>query len=141
MEMKYYRDVVLPLSRGGEIQRFELQKSFELQPKFHNGNKTVQPITYVADFFIEYSDGTSEVIDIKGCADHVSKLKRKMFWYHYPTIQYRWLTYTAKLGGWLDYDEVCRLRRIAKKEKKANALDPDEKENNHERKNDNEDTE
>lgn len=129
MEMKYYRDVVLPLSRSGEIQRFELQKPFELQPKFHNGSKIVQPIVYVADFYIEYSDGRSEVIDTKGCADQIAKMKRKMFWYHYPETKYRWLTYVAKWGGWLDYDEVCRLRRLAKKEKKAKESELSEKEN------------
>ena len=119
MEMKYYRDVVLPLSRSGEILEYELQKPFVLQPKFHNGKKTVQPIVYVADFYIKYKDGRIEVIDTKGCADSAAKMKRKMFWYHYPNMMYRWITYVIKFGGWVDYDEVNRLRRIEKKKSKA----------------------
>ena len=98
---------------------YELQKPFELQPKFHNGKKTVQPIVYVADFYIKYRDGKSEVIDTKGCADSAAKMKRKMFWYHYPDMTYRWITYVIKFGGWIDYDEANKLRRIEKKKRKV----------------------
>ena len=56
MEMKYYRDVVLPLARSGEIAHYELQKEYVLQPKYIHDGKTVRPITYVADFYIDYSD-------------------------------------------------------------------------------------
>ena len=72
----------------------------------------------MADFYIEYASGECEVIDIKGCADSVARMKRKMFWYLYPDLPYRWLTYVKKYGGWVDYDEVTRLRRAAKKEQK-----------------------
>ena len=126
--MKYYRDVILPLSRSGEIVRYELQKPYELQPKFHNGVKTVQPIVYVADFFIEYNDGHTEVIDTKGCSDSVARMKRKMFWYLYPNENYKWLTYVKKYGGWIDYDEVNRLRRAAKRAKQKD----EERENENE---------
>lgn len=115
LEMKYYRDVVLPLSRSGDITHFELQKKYVLQPKFNNGSKNVKEIYYMADFYIEYSDGRSEVIDTKGCADSAAKMKRKMFWYVYPDTTYRWVTYVKKYGGWIDYDECARLRRLAKK--------------------------
>ena len=118
MEMKYYRDVILPLSRSGEILEYELQKPYVLQPKFHNGQKTVQPIIYVADFYVKYKDGRTEVIDTKGCADSTAKIKRKMFWYHYPNTAYRWITHVIKFGGWIDYDEANRLRRIEKKKRK-----------------------
>lgn len=119
MEMKYYRDVVLPLSRSGEINHYELQKEYVLQPKYIHDGKTVRPITYVADFYIEYSDGRIEVIDIKGCADSVAKIKKKMFMYQYPNLPYRWVTYVKKWGGWRDYDDVKQLRKEAKMEAKA----------------------
>ena len=119
MEMKYYRDVVLPLSRSGEILEYELQKPFVLQPKFHNGKKTVQPIVYVADFYIKYRDGKSEVIDTKGCADSAAKMKRKMFWFHYPDVDYRWITYSKIDGGWVDYDDLKKARKERKKLKQA----------------------
>lgn len=122
MEMRFYRDVILPQSRSGDIKNFELQKKYVLQPKFHNGEKTVQPIIYVADFFIEYSDGSVEVIDTKGCPDSVAKIKRKMFWYLYPEISYKWICYSKidgneKNGGWCDYEYVKERRRKRKKEK------------------------
>ena len=127
MEMHYYRDVVLPLAGSGEITKYELQKSYELQPKYRHNGKVVQPITYVADFYIEYADGRREIIDTKGFADSVAKMKRKMMWYQYPEIDYRWIVYVKKYGGWVDYDEVNRLRREAKKAKKL----MEEKENDY----------
>lgn len=45
LEMKYYRDVVLPGVESGRIKYYELQKPYELQPKFVHGEKTVQPIS------------------------------------------------------------------------------------------------
>lgn len=119
MEMKYYRDVVLPLSRSGEIAHYELQKEYMLQPKYIHDGKTVRPITYVADFYIEYSDGRIEVIDTKGCADSVAKIKKKMFMYQYPNLPYRWVTYVKKWGGWRNYDDVKQLRKEAKMIAKA----------------------
>lgn len=119
MEMKYYRDVVLPLEESGQITHYELQKPYELQPKFTHDNKNVRPIVYVADFYIEYADGTNEIIDIKGTADSIAKLKRKMMWFQYPETPYRWITYIKKLGGWVEYDIVCEYRKEAKKAKKA----------------------
>lgn len=116
--MQYYRDVVLPLARSGEIKNYELQKKYELQPKFNNGSKNIQPIVYVADFYLEYADGRTEVIDTKGCADSVAKMKRKMFWYKYPEANYRWITYVKKYGGWVDYDVVEQQRRLNRRMRK-----------------------
>ena len=118
VEMKYYRDVILPEAGSGKIKAFELQKPFVLQPKFIHGDKTILPITYVADFYVEYDDGSIEVIDIKGMADSVAKIKRKMFWYVYPDLQYKWISFSKTDGGWCDYDFVIEQRRKRKKEKK-----------------------
>lgn len=115
MEMKYYRDVVLPAYNEGIIKHFELQKPFELQPKFKHNGKTILPIKYVADFYIEYSNKKVKVIDIKGMADSVALLKRKLMWYKYPELDYIWITYVKKFGGWIEYDYCQRLRREAKK--------------------------
>ena len=62
LEMKYYRDVLCPLVESGDVVDYELQKPYELQPKFKHDGKTVQPIKYVADFFIVYKDGHEEVM-------------------------------------------------------------------------------
>lgn len=118
LEMKYYRDVVLPKYKDGKIKYFELQKPYELQPKFKRNNKTVLPIKYVADFYIEYADGTIEVIDTKGFPDSVALMKHKMFWYKFPEINYKWLKYVEKFGGWIEYEEYMIKKRKEKREKK-----------------------
>jgi hypothetical protein len=122
VEMWYYRDVVLPGVESGDIESYELQKAYELQPKFEHDGTTVRPIEYVADFYIRYADGREEVIDIKGFPDAVAKLKRKLFWYVYPEITYKWLSFVKKYDGWIEYDERARRKRAEKKmNKKENA--------------------
>jgi len=115
LEMKYYRDVILPNVESGLIKYYELQKEYELQPNFSHNGKTVLPIKYVADFYVEYTDGHKEVIDTKGLPDSEALLKRKMYWYRYPDIDYKWITYVKKYGGWLDYDVAKKLRSQEKK--------------------------
>ena len=44
-------------------------------------------------------------------------LKRKLFWYHYPTVDYKWITWVKKFGGWIEYEEYKRLKREEKKSK------------------------
>ena len=118
LEMKYYRDVLCPAVESGQVVKFELQKPYELQPKFTHDNRNVQSIKYVADFYIVYADGREEVIDTKGCPDTTAILKRKMFWYHYPDVNYKWITYIKKYGGWIDYDDYKRLKKQEKKTQK-----------------------
>lgn len=115
LEMKYYRDVLCPKVANGEIIKYELQKPYELQPKFKYEGKTVRAITYVADFFIVYKDGTEEVIDTKGCPDSVAILKKKMFNFKYPNVNYKWITWVKKFGGWIEYEEYKKLKREEKK--------------------------
>lgn len=118
LEMKYYRDVILPQVRSGEIVAYELQKPYILQPKFTHNGKTIQPIKYVADFYVEYSDGRIEVIDTKGMPDSVAKIKRKMFWYNFPDYDYKWVGYVKKFGGWCDYEYIQKQRKLEKAQKK-----------------------
>ena len=128
MEMKYYRDVILPLAESGDITLYELQKPYELQPKFIHDGVAVKPITYVADFYIEYADGRKEVVDTKGCPDSLAKLKRKLFWYVFPSVTYRWVCYSKIDGGWCDY-EVVQAGRKERKKAKAAAKANEKKEN------------
>lgn len=118
VEKRYYEEIILPAFNSKEIIHYELQKTYELQPKFKHDGKTVRAINYVADFFVVYKDGTSEVIDIKGCPDSASKMKRKMFWYKYPDIKYNWICWSKIDGGWCDYDFVKKQRAMRKREKK-----------------------
>lgn len=117
LEMKYYRDVLLPKVESGEVTHYELQKAYILQDGFERDGKRVLPITYVADFYIEYADGSVEVVDTKGMPDSVAKLKRKLFWNKYPDINYNWITYLKKFGGWLTYEDAQALRKAEKRSK------------------------
>lgn len=114
LEMRYYRDVIRPKMDSGDIIHCELQKPYELQPKFVHDGRTVQPIKYIADFFVRYKDGSEEVIDTKGYPDTTAIIKRKMFWYKYPDTTYRWITWIKKFGGWVEYDEYKKLKREEK---------------------------
>lgn len=120
LEMRYYRDVLLPAVEKGDVVYYELQKKYELQPQFKHDGKNVNPINYVADFYIECKNGSIVVIDTKGCPDTSAIIKRKLFWYKYPEIDYRWVSYSKMDGGWVDYDylKACRAeRKRAKKER------------------------
>jgi len=118
MEMKYYRDVILSQVESGNIVKYELQKTYILQPKFTYNGKSILPIKYVADFWVLYSDGTEETIDTKGMPDNIAKLKRKLFWYSFPNIKYRWVCWSKIDGGWCDYEQVEKARKERKKLKK-----------------------
>lgn len=120
LEMRYYRDIILPGVESGNVKKYELQKKYVLIDGFQRNGKRVLPITYVADFYVEYADGHIQVVDIKGMPDTTAKLKRKLFWYVYPDIDYVWITYVKKYGGWGLYDDFAKRRRDEKREKKLN---------------------
>lgn len=132
LEMRYYRDFVLPKLGSGEMERCDLQVPFTLQEKFKHANgrgeiENVRAITYVADFVLTWADGRKQVIDTKGMPDTAAKLKRKLFWYKYPDIDYQWVAYSQKYaknnGGWINYDELAKVRRKDKKAAKAKTED------------------
>lgn len=49
LEMKYYRDVLLPNVESDVVKYYELQKKYVLQEGFVHNDKKVLPIVYVAD--------------------------------------------------------------------------------------------
>ena len=126
MEMKYYKEVILPQKKSGEISYFELQKKYELQPKFVHNGENVQSICYVADFFVIYANGESEVIDVKGFPDSLALIKRKLFWYKYPNLKYRWVCWSKIDGGWNDY-ELVKRKRLERKKAKSKDNEGDKK--------------
>lgn len=126
LEMKYYRDVLCPLVESGDVVEYELQRPYELQPKFVHDGLSVRPITYVADFYMKFKDGSEIVVDTKGCPDSVAILKRKLFWFHYPDVNYQWMTWVKKFGGWITYEECKELRKQEKKRKLLEQKEEDE---------------
>lgn len=84
-EAAYYRGLLLR-GKAGEIKEFKNQVRFELIPKFRKNGVTHRAAHYVADFVVEYSDGRTEVIDVKGMRTALYKLKRKMFEFRYPNL-------------------------------------------------------
>lgn len=76
------------LERAGLIKELELQKSFELQPKYTNNNgEHIRAITYVCDFYYYNNEEQKYVVeDTKGFKTDVYKLKKKLFEYKYPNL-------------------------------------------------------
>ena len=119
LEMKFYRDFILPKMESGDIVDCKLQIPYQLQEKFIHDGKTVLPIQYVADFVAKYKNNHTIVYDTKGQPDSVALLKRKLFWYKYPDVDYQWISYCAKDGGWISYDQLKKNRNQRKKEKQS----------------------
>lgn len=80
--------------------------------------KKVLPIEYKADFYLVYNNGKEQVIDIKGFKETSAKLKRKMFWYVYPDIEYLWISYSKIDGGWVPIETIEKGRSIRRKLKR-----------------------
>lgn len=117
IEMKAYRDWLLPLKNSGEIIEIKLQPKYTLQPKYEKNGKKVLPIYYVGDFEITYKDGNSEVIDIKGLIVQEAKLKRKLFDYVFPEKILRFVGYSKIDGGFVDVEIIEQGRKQRKKAK------------------------
>lgn len=79
-EAEYYLYLKL-LKQAGDITELILQPKYELIAAYNHPEtgKKVQPAYYVADFLVTYSDGRTEVVDVKGMRTPEYKLKKKMF--------------------------------------------------------------
>jgi hypothetical protein len=86
-EANYYCNLKLR-KRAGDIKDFELQPKFVLLEK-DKDRVTGRGIKYIADFKITYSDGSVEVVDVKGYKTQVYKLKKKLLLKKYPDINFR----------------------------------------------------
>lgn len=116
-ELKAYRDYFLPLQKQGKIKNITLQPKFILQPKYEKNGKNIRPITYVADFEIEYSDGSMVIYDLKGMVTVEAKIKRKLFDYVYPDKNLLWISYSKIDGGWVEVEKIEAGRKQRKKDK------------------------
>lgn len=72
------------LLKARKIRDLELQKKFELLPKYKINGKTIRAISYVADFvYWDISKNEMIIEDTKGFKTEVYKLKKKLFEYKY----------------------------------------------------------
>ena len=120
MEAKFYV-YLLHLQHNGEIQGFDCQVKYELQPKYrskHTG-KIVRPIYYIPDFVITKNDGSITAVDGKGQETDVFKLKQKMFEYKYPDIDFYCVQWRASSNDWMTLDEIKEIRKDNKKARKS----------------------
>jgi hypothetical protein len=115
--MKFYRDWLIPKLQSGEIINCKKQVKYELQPKCKYKEISIRPIDYIADYVITYKDNNLVVVDTKGFADAVAKLKKKMFMFKYPDINYIWISWSDIDGGWILYEDLVKARSKRKKEK------------------------
>lgn len=65
-ERRYYYKVIYPAIRDGTVTKVTLHKKFELLPSAENNGKKYRAIHYSPDFFVEYRNGRTEVVEIKG---------------------------------------------------------------------------
>jgi hypothetical protein len=95
------------------IQNIIIHPKFILVPAFFKNGKKIQPITYVADFQIEFDDGSIEIIDVKGyMLTPDFKLKKKLFEYFYPHELKLIALFPKKHGGQFgDYFELAAIRK------------------------------
>jgi len=113
-EADYYL-VLKELVKQGEIKNFSLQPKYELIPKFEKNGVKYRSMTYTPDFLVEHNDNQIEAVDVKGFGTQQGDMRRKLFDYLYPDIKLTWLSYSKKWGGWVEYDELKRLRKNNKK--------------------------
>lgn len=113
IEARYYEQLKW-LKANKQIKSFKLQPRYLLQDKFSKNGKKFRKIEYIADFEVTHLDGSIEVIDVKGMETEAFKIKRKLFERNY-LYKLSLITYVKKYGGWIELDELKRLRRKAKK--------------------------
>lgn len=122
LELKFFKEVVEVGLENGTIKNCERQVKYELQPKCKYKGENILAIKYVADYVLIYADDSEIVWDVKGQADATAKIKKKMFHFRYPDIDYRWIGYSAKDGGWLEYSIIEKARAKRNKEKKEKRI-------------------
>lgn len=119
LEMRFYKEVVEVGLENGTIIDCQRQAKYELQPKFKHNDKNILAVNYVADYVLTYKDKSVIVWDVKGgLVDPIAKLKKKLFHYKYPEVDYKWIGHCTLDNGWQEYDIIEKGQRERKKAKK-----------------------
>lgn len=119
-EAEYY-EYLKGLEKDKKIYRLRCHPAYTLQDAVERHGKKYKAIKYIADFeYWNEDEQINVVIDVKGYAMEDAKMKRKLFAYKYPSYKLEWVAKSNKYSktGWIDYDELQKLRRKARKERK-----------------------
>lgn len=122
VEMEFYKEWVLPRIKSGEIIKCDRQVKYVLQPAFELQGKKYREIAFVSDFDITYADGRFEVIDVKGMIKPMDNLHKKMFLYHYPTLNLVWIGKSKIDGGYVPIEVINKGRKERKKAKEKDKV-------------------
>lgn len=89
-EMNRYAELAM-LEKAGKITELGLQPTFALQDQYtHPVYGLQRPILYRADFGYDEPGNPKHVIeDVKGHYTEIYKLKKKLFLYLFPDIDFR----------------------------------------------------
>ena len=121
-EARYY-DYLLDLQAKGMIRGFERQVRIELIPALttFDGSKQ-RPICYVADFWVKYSSGYEIFVEVKGFANVLDLIKRKLYNYwsskQAKQVPLEWVSYSKKYGGetgFISYELLQKKRKENKR--------------------------
>jgi hypothetical protein len=113
-EKNYYIELQQKF-KSGEIKSFSIQPKYILQDKFTKYGKNYREITYSPDFKVINNDDSITLVDVKGFSTPASELRKKLFDFQYPSVQLIWLTYVKKYGGWIEIDQLKKLRKDNRK--------------------------
>lgn len=119
-EAEYY-EYLKQLEKNKKIYRLRCHPTYILQEAIERHGKRYKAIKYIADFeYWSEEEQTHVVVDVKGYAMEDARLKRKLFAYKYPLYKLVWIAKSIKHSrtGWIDYDELQKLRRKARRERK-----------------------
>ena len=121
-EAKYYQHLQ-NLQQLGMVSDFQRQVRIELIPALtcFDGSKQ-RPICYVADFWVKYSSGYEIFVEVKGFANVLDLIKRKLYNYwsskQEKQIPLEWVSYSKKYGGetgFISYDLLQKKRKENKR--------------------------
>ena len=113
-ESRYYIKL-LQEKKAGIIKSFEMQQSFLITPSYKKNGKTIRKMEYLADFVIQYPDGSTRVIDVKGVETDVFKMKKKLVEYMYPDVTIECVRWVPKESKWMTLKEYKEYTRNKKK--------------------------
>lgn len=119
LEKRYFLEVVLPGVKSGEIEKYELQHKYILQPAYvTKDGKKIREIAYYSDFELYMADGTHITVDVKGMLKPIDMLKHKILLHRYPELDFRLIGYSKIDGGWVPHSVIQAGRKARKKVKR-----------------------